>query len=151
MATSLRRQASTFRPVWRYLQAALAMLVITAVVGCAAFQNQATGMASPAELQPVAEIDLSTRPYDQERLGQFTLTETAVVTIAYTLPNIDTSYFDLRLVESQGESLVILHSEDYRTDENGGGTWQQSLTPGAYRLLLTAEQSPGILTVYWKY
>jgi hypothetical protein len=127
------------------------LLFIIIVAGCIACQNQAAGTVSPADLQPVAEIDLSTRPYDGENLGEFTLEEAAVVTIAYTLPNVNTTSFDLRLNDSEGESLVILHSENHRTDENGGGTWEQSLTQGEYRLVLTADQSPGVLTVYWKY
>jgi hypothetical protein len=46
---------------------------------------------------------------------------------------------------------VILHSEDYRTDHDGGGLWEHSLPPGTYRLVLTAEQGSGMLSVYWGY
>jgi len=82
---------------------------------------------------------------------QFSLEETAVVGIFFTIRDIDTTYFDLSLSGLDGDSLVILHSEDYRTDRDGGGLWEQSLPPGAYRLVLTAAQSPGALSVYWGY
>ena len=151
MSTMLRNQPPTLKPIWRLLLAALALLVIILVVFMAAFQYLVARIAAPADLQPTTEIDLSIRSHDGESLGQFTLEETSVVTIAYTLPNVDTSYFDLRLVDSAGESLVIQHGEDYRTDEKGGGTWEKSLPPGEYRLVLTADQSPGVLGVYWSY
>ena len=35
--------------------------------------------------------------FNEEALAEFTLEETAVVKIFYTIPNIDTSYFDLSL------------------------------------------------------
>ncbi|MFZ1397227.1 MAG: hypothetical protein WAS33_10040 [Candidatus Promineifilaceae bacterium] len=82
-------------------------------------------------------------------MGEFTLTETAVAHIFYTIPNIDTAEFDLRLLGPNGDSLVILHSEEFRTDKSGGGTWEQSLPAGVYQLVLTASQTPGTLSVYW--
>ena len=78
------------------------------------------------------------------------MTEAAVTTLFYTLPNADTAYFDLSLLGPDDDSLVILHSENYRTDASGGGTWEQSLMPGTYQLVLTAEPGPGTLSVYWE-
>jgi hypothetical protein len=103
----------------------------------------------PPDFQPVAEVDLTDHSYDEEIVGEFTVTETAVTAIFYTLPNADTLYFDLSLIGPEDESRVILHSESYRTDESGGGTWEQKLPPGTYRLALTAEPGSGILSVYW--
>ncbi len=87
--------------------------------------------------------------FNEEALAEFTLEETAVVKIFYTIPNIDTSYFDLSLKGSDGGNIVILHSEDFRTDKDGGGTWEQRLPPDVYRLMLTTSQTPGTLSVYW--
>jgi hypothetical protein len=113
--------------------------------------NGSQGLAVPAGFQPLAAADLAAHAYDAEVLAEFTLTETAVTTLFYTLPNADTPYFDLSLIGPDGSSLTILHSENYRTDENGGGSWEQTLTGGMYQLILTAEPSPGTLSVYWKH
>ncbi len=129
------------------LLAMLSALILFAV-GCNAGQ---TGLTPPPDYQTVATVDLSAQPHDGAEVGQFTLTETAVVNIFYTLPNIDTTYFDLSLSGPNGDNLVILRSETFRTDENGGGSWEQRLSPGEYRLLLTAPQTSGTLSVYGNY
>ena len=79
------------------------------------------------------------------------LQETAVVRVYYTIPNLDTDYFDLRLIGPAGESHLILHSEDFITDESGGGLWEQPLAAGVYQLELSAHQTQGILSIYWAY
>lgn len=121
-------------------------IIVLLAVSCTAGQTQPT--PSP-DFQSMAEVDLSAQPHDDEMLGEFTLMETAVAHIFYTIPNIDTTIFDLSLSGPDGESFVILHSEDFRTDESGGGTWEQSLPAGVYQLVLTASQTPGTLSVYW--
>ena len=121
-------------------------VIILFIASCQA--NEAK-LAPPPDFQLVAEVDLSDQSYDEEIVGKFTVAETAVTTLFYTLPNADTSYFDLSLIGPADDSLVILHSENYRTDKNGGGTWEQNLTPGTYQLILTAEPGPGVLSVYW--
>lgn len=114
-------------------------------------QNQGNPAAVPPDFQLAAKVDLAARSYDGETVAQLSLAETSVVHIYYTLPNIDIAYFDLSLSGPNDDNLTILHSEDYRTDENGGGTWEQSLVPGAYQLKLTAPQTSGTLSVYWRY
>jgi hypothetical protein len=113
--------------------------------GCQANQTP------PPGFELVSEIDLAAQSYDEAVVGEFILAETAVTTIFYSLPNADTAYFDLSLIGPDNDSHLILHSENYRTDASGGGTWDQNLPPGTYRLALTADQSTGVLTVYWKY
>ena len=121
-------------------------IIVLLTVSCQTDQARPT---PPLDFQFVAEVDLSAQPYDEKMLGEFTLAETAVTSIFYTIPNIDTTIFDLSLSGPDGESFVILHSENFRTDENGGGTWEQSLPAGDYQLVLTASQTPGTLSVYW--
>jgi hypothetical protein len=128
----------------------LSLLIITFTVGCIAAQQEVS-LTPPPNFQPLAEVDLSAQPFEGAILGQFTLEETAVTTIFYTIPNIDTAYFDLSLSGPDGSSYLILHSEDYQTDKHGGGEWEQNLPPGEYRVMLTAQQSPGVLSVYWGY
>jgi hypothetical protein len=83
-------------------------------------------------------------------VGQIVVEETAVVGIFFTIQNVDISYFDLSLVDSVGSRLVILHGEDFRTNEEGSGSWEKSLGPGMYQLVLTTESNPGILSIYWR-
>lgn len=82
-------------------------------------------------------------------VGQIVVEETAVVDIFFTIQNVDISYFDLSLVDSEGSRFVILHGEDFRTNEEGSGSWEKSLGPGMYQLVLTIEPTPGILSIYW--
>jgi hypothetical protein len=113
-------------------------------------QDQNNLAAVPPDFQLAARVDLAARSYDGEAVAYLTLEETAVVHIHYTLPNIDLAYFDLTLKGSNGDSHLILHSEDYQTDENGGGAWEERLPRGAYQLVLTAPQSQGTLSIYWE-
>jgi hypothetical protein len=114
-------------------------------VGC----RRTESLTVPADFQQLVSVDLSTQAYNEEILAEFTLTETAVTNIIYLLPNVNTPYFDLSLNGPGNDSLLILHSENYHTDASGGGIWEQTLTPGKYRLALTTEPSSGILSVYW--
>lgn len=140
----------TKQAITRHLIMPLAMLSVLVLfaVGC---DGGRTGLTPPPDFQAIATVDLSAQPHDGAEVGQLTLTETAVVSIFYTLPNIDTPYFDLSLSEPNGDKLVILRSETFRTNENGGGSWEQRLSPGEYRLLLSAPQTSGILSVYGNY
>ena len=125
----------------------IALLMIGLLIaGCQSNQVQ---QIPPEGFQFVAEIDLSAKSYDEEIVGAFTVVESAVTTLFYTLPNADTPYFDLSLIGPDNTSHLILHSENYRTDDSGGGTWEQNLAPGSYQLILTADPGPGTLAVYW--
>lgn len=139
MFKNLTRQTFT-----QWLSVLFMISLLTA--GC---QTDPIQQTPPPDFQLVAEVNLSDQAYDEEIVGEFTLTETAVASIFYTIPNIDTNEFDLSLSGPDGESFVILHSENFRTDENGGGAWEQSLPAGVYQLALTASQTPGTLSVYW--
>ena len=41
-----------------------------------------------------------------------------------------------------------MQADALRTDRRGDGRWAETLPPGEYRLLLTAAQSAGTVTVY---
>lgn len=123
----------------------LSLLLLMVIVGCTTGAN-GSELTPPPDFQPLAEVDLSTQFFSEEILGEFTLEETADTTIFYTLSNADTY---LRLSGPDDASQVILHSENFRTDENGGGAWERSLTPGTYHLILTAQSGSGGLSFYW--
>ena len=121
----------------------LLVIIGLLTVGCTAQNEQI-----PLNAELLAEVDLATQPHEAAVVGEFSLAETAVVTLTYQVPNVETAVFDLTLT-GPDDNYVILHSADYRTDENGGGSWEQNLAPGSYQLRLTASQTSGTLTVYW--
>jgi hypothetical protein len=96
----------------------------------------------------LAMVDLATGPFDEVVVARFTLAETRVVQLRYSLINLDSPAFDLSLQGAERARFTILHAEQYRTSEDGGGDWQQTLPPDDYRLVLTAAQSPGTLAIY---
>jgi hypothetical protein len=112
-------------------------------------QNQGNLANVPPDFQLAARVDFTARSYDGETVAEISLTDTAVVHIYYTLPNINLAYFDLSLKAADGNTHLILHSEDYQTDENGGGVWEKHLSQGVYQLVLSAPHTTGTLSVYW--
>ena len=119
------------------------------LAGCVAFANKEETPAPPPHFEQLLQLDLTTGPVTDQVVGEFTLDETAEVGIFFTLQELNSDYFDLRLIAPGGEEITILHGEAMRTDQNGGGLWEESLQPGAYRLQLTAQQSPGRVALYW--
>jgi hypothetical protein len=105
--------------------------------------------APPADFLSIAEIDLTTRAYSFESLARFTLDEPTPVGIFIAVHDINTTYFDLCLIGSNGYSSVVLHGEGYRADQDGG-LWEENLPPGIYQVMLTSDQSSGTATVFLK-
>jgi hypothetical protein len=104
-------------------------------------------LAPPQGFQPVAQLDLAGRAHTDETLWQFALDRPTVVGVYAVVQGIDTTYFDLRLTGSGGLDAVILHGEDYTADQDRA-TWSRALPPGQYRLVATAHQTPGQVSVY---
>ena len=128
----------------------IVIFVITAFV-----LNRSAGTASldrlspPQGFDPVARIDLSARPYSAEPLAQFTLEESTYTGVFLDVRNINTTYFDLRVIGPDGYSSIVLHGQGYNTARDGG-LWERELQPGTYQIVLTAHQSPGNVSVYIK-
>ena len=120
------------------------LLISLLAVGCTGQNDQI-----PPDAELLAEVDLAAQPYEAAMVGEYEVAETAAITLTYLVPNVETAVFDLTLA-GPDDDYVILHSEDYRTDENGGGSWEQTLVPGSYQLLLTASQTTGTVSVYWQ-
>jgi hypothetical protein len=106
-------------------------------------------LSPPAGFRAVAEIDLSRQIYSAETLAEFTVDQPAYVGVFVIVRDINTSYFDLRVVGPDGDSSVVLHGEGYRADHDGG-LWEENVSPGTYRLVLTANQSPGNAAIFLK-
>jgi hypothetical protein len=151
MSTNLIGKPSNTVPAKRMALLAWGLLIGLFTLSAWLFwrQNQNNSTTVPPDFQLAARVDLTARSYDGETVAQLRLEETAVVHIYYTLPNIDLTYFDLKLMGADGDTHLILHSEDYQTDKNGGGVWEERLSSGVYQLVLTAPQTTGTLSVYW--
>ena len=63
--------------------------------------------------------------------------------------NINTTFFDLSVNGPDGYREIVLHGEGYRSKRDGG-LWQEILPPGTYQLVLTSNESPGTVSLYWK-
>lgn len=111
--------------------------------------NALNPLAPPQSFQPIAQLDLLGRAYTDEALWQFALDQPAEIGIYAVVQGINTTYFDLRLTGSDGFAAVILHGEDYVTDQDRV-TWNRTLPPGQYQLVVTARQTPGTISIYGK-
>ena len=134
------------------LRSSLPMLVgilIAASLLIITLSNTLNPLAPPQGFQPVAQLDLASRAHTGETLWQFALDQPAEVGIYAAVQLIDTTYFDLRLTGSDGFDAVILHGEEYTADQDRV-TWSRVLPPGQYRLVATAHQTPGQVSVYLK-
>ncbi|MBE2221357.1 MAG: hypothetical protein IAF02_07445 [Anaerolineae bacterium] len=152
MSTNSIRKNLTPRSNRQIALLALGLCIVLAILLTKSFRpNSGSPTVVPPDFQLAAKVDLATRSYDGETIAQFTLEETAVVSIYYTIPNIDITYFNLSLIGPENDSFVILHSKNYHTDKTGGGMWEKSLEPGTYQLALTTDTGSGVLSVYWGY
>ncbi len=148
MSTHLINPISENRSATRLIMAMVLLAAVALTAGVVVVRSQAARPSPPTDFTLVAEIDLSAGPYEDETVGEFSLAETAVASLYLSLPNIDTPAFDLRLIGPDGESYPILQG-DFITDRSGSGTWQQSLTPDKYKLVLSAAQSTGSAAIFW--
>ncbi len=111
--------------------------------------NTLNPLAPPQGFQPVAQLDLASRARRDETVWQFALNQPTEISIYAIVQRIDTTYFDLRLTGSDNFDTVILHGEDYIADQDRVA-WDRALPPGQYRLVVTAHQTPGQVSVYLK-
>lgn len=122
-------------------------IVITNVINRSAAKSSLLSLSPPPDFAAVAEIDLSDRTYSTETLAEFVLEEPAYVGVFIAVRNINTAFFDLSVMGPDGYNSVVLHGEGYSADRDGG-LWEESLPPGAYRLVLISHQSPGTASVF---
>jgi len=111
--------------------------------------NALNPLAPPQGFQPIDQLDLASRARMDETLWQFALAQPAAIGIYAVVQRINTTYFDLRLTGSDSFDAVILHGEDYTADQDRV-TWSRELPPGKYRLVVTARQTSGTISIYGK-
>jgi hypothetical protein len=130
----------------------MGVLLLCAVLALVLNNTVAAGpdrLSPPAGFVSIAEIDLSTKAYSFESLTRFTLEQPADVGVFIAVEDIDTSYFDLCVIGSNGYSSVVLHGENYTADTDGG-LWEEQLPPGTYQVMLTSHQCPGTASIFLK-
>lgn len=125
---------------------AIVLMLATAVL-VATRQSQEQSAAAPND-HLLAQVNLGSGPFAEVVVGEFVVAETAVTHLRFTLQNLDTPLFTLSLVDEAGANYTILQAENYRTNQDGGGDWQETLPPGRYQLRLTSAQSAGLVAVY---
>lgn len=132
--------------------AALAGIMAVAIVLTVA-ANNLTGvpagvpMDPPADHQQVAQIDLHTGPYQAETVADFSLDAAGELSIFLSIQDVDTAYINLTLAGPDGFSALLLRAEGYRAGRDTS-LWSETVPPGTYRVVLTAHQSPGTVTIY---
>ena len=103
----------------------------------------------PAGYVRAAHIDISAGDFDDFELAHFTLSSPGGPGIFLEIHDIDTSFFEVRLVGPDSYEQVILRGEGYSTTlDTARLDPDPALPPGEYEVLLTSRQSPGTLTVY---
>lgn len=125
------------------------ILVILLPLLVAAFVAIRVADRQPApSLDQVATIDLADSAHDAAVLARFSLRAPAEVELRFTLNQVETARFDLSIAETAGARYSIVRATAFRTDEHGGGAWRQLLPAGDYRVLLSAAQGSGIVTIH---
>lgn len=123
------------------------LLLTTLSINTLATQNSTNQLTPPDHLPLAATVDLTSRAHENEVLATFSVSENGRLELFFTVREINTSYFDLHLTGPNGDNILLLHGETYRADQDGG-LRTFTLVPGNYQVVLTASQSPGVLSLY---
>ena len=124
-------------------------LALVLAAGLASGANPAQPIIVPAAYRPVNTLDLSYHAYQADTVGWFTLDQPTDAGVFVTLSQINTPYFDLVLTGPNGFQAAVLHAEGYSASQDSASL-EKRMEPGQYWLLLTADQSPGLVTLYVK-
>ncbi len=126
---------------------AIALMLVVAVV-VATRQLPARQPQPPLGYERLAQADLAAQAHESHQMAAFSLAQTGEVGLYFTLQNLHTSAFELVVVGAGGARYTVMQADALRTDRRGDGQWEEALPPGEYRLLLTATQSAGLVTIY---
>ena len=101
----------------------------------------------PAGYTLLRIVQLDQQAYESEVLASFTLTESRTIGFFLRVTNINTPYLDVRLIYPDGTYQTIIHGEAY-TANLDTPHFSGKLLPGAYRLELTNQLSPGQVEIF---
>jgi hypothetical protein len=124
-------------------------LIFIVTLNALASKNSLRKFSPPQGFESVAQIDLSKKTYSAEILRSFSLETSTYVGVFVAVHNINTAYFDLRVVGPDRFSSIVLHGEGYNALQDGG-LWEKNLPSGTYQVILTSRPSPGTASVYLK-
>ncbi|HEX2979367.1 MAG TPA: M50 family metallopeptidase [Anaerolineaceae bacterium] len=97
----------------------------------------------------LAEVDLSQQAYTDADLASFALGQPTLISLFVNPRQLNATYLDLELVGPDGQPMQILHGEGYRaSNDRMQMSWE--LDPGNYSIVLTSDQEPGVVAIYWK-
>jgi hypothetical protein len=102
--------------------------ILAIAINASAAKNPSARFSPPQDFVPIAQIDLSTRPYSSETITRFTLDKPSYVRFFITIQDIDTTFFDLSITDQNGYRDVVLHGEGYRANKDGG-LWEKVCRP----------------------
>lgn len=126
--------------------AALAIAVSAGATALAA--GNAPGMPTPPPgSTQVAAVDLRAGPYQATAVAEFTVSRPGGGSVFIVYREVDTAYLEFQIQGPGGFRALLHRAEGYRA-RAASSDWRETLAPGTYRLLLTANQSPGTATVY---
>lgn len=122
-------------------------VTLTFAVESLTANTAASSPEPPDGYRQVTQVDLPAGPYEDEPVTVFVLETAASLGIFFVVQEIDATYIHFFLQGPDGFSAPLLRGEGYRTT-TGSSRWREIVPPGTYQLLLTADQSPGTVTIY---
>ncbi len=101
----------------------------------------------PQGYEQVATIDLSQGALTRSAAYAFALDRPTRVGIYLLVQDIDSDYFDVRLLGPDGYDHLLIHAEGY-TATRDRSQFEELLPPGPYQIALTDQPSQGTLSIY---
>ncbi len=108
----------------------------------------ANPMVPPPGYQQIVSINLEDQTINNAPVFKFTILNPDLVGIYVQVNQINTPYFDLKLSGPVGFEKGLLHGEGYAANKDTT-LFEETLPAGEYSIVLTSQQSPGKLTVYF--
>lgn len=142
------RQAGFSTADKRTLTALISIAAILLLGSLAADRSAKSASTRPPEgFQLAAEVQLDQGGFEEQILASFTLTGEESVSLYYVVNDLDTEYLDLQLIGANGIAVGLVHGEGWQAN-HASGEKEARLPAGDYRIVLTADHSPGTLQVF---
>jgi hypothetical protein len=135
---------------WRWVL--MGGVVAVALIGAGILEVSTLGDGLPQQPKGyilVATVDLSSRNMEAETITRFTLSKAGDAAIFLRVSIIETRFIDVSLVPSQGDSIQLLHGENFASASSDSQNLYR-LPAGEYKIVLTSQKSSGILQVYFR-
>lgn len=135
---------------WRRVLAGGVVVAAFIAAGILVVSTLGNGLPAPPKgYNLAATVDLSVRDMEAETIARFDLPKAGDAVIFLRATGIDTRLIDVSLVPSQGESIQLMHGEDFATVASDSQN-QYRLPAGEYGIMLSSRKSSGSLQVYFR-